>query len=325
MNIVILGCGGIGCYFGARLLQARHQVTFIGRGDHLAAIKKHGLKVDHPDFSFNQGVDAVSIDQWVSEFDPEIVDVVLLSVKAMVTTEVAELCARWINSSRKKPFFVSLQNGVDNEINLVKNLGEDKVIGGLTRRIGANIELPGMISATGPAETIIGFWPNSDHLDNSDSVNDSDRGKVFVTKLQAVFNEAGIPTEQSEDIRLQLWKKLVINNGVNALAALLQKKTGAILKDKALADLVMKMMQETAIAAKCDDVILSSEDIQEMYDLICTFDSIKPSMLIDRERGRPLEINEICGAVIERSEKLGVDAPYTRSISTLLQFEIDQK
>ncbi len=318
MNIIILGAGGIGCYFGARLLEADHQVTFVARGDHLHALNKESLVIEHPDFSFDNPVNATNTEQLFSDIDPEIVDVVLVTVKAMVTADIAEQCKQWINSAKKWPFFVSLQNGVDNETHLAEYLGKEKVIGGLTRRIGANIESPGKISAIGSAETMIGCWPSSEVTDSSDS------RMGFISKLEKSFNAAGIPTEQSDDIRLQLWKKLVINNGINALAALVHRRTGTILKDEPLSRLVMEMMQETGIAARGDGIFLSPDDISEMFDLISTFDSIKPSMLIDRERHRPLEIDEICGVVLERCEQLGVDAPYTRAISTLLTYDLNQ-
>jgi 2-dehydropantoate 2-reductase len=62
-----------------------------------------------------------------------------------------------------------------------------------------------------------------------------------------------------------------------------------------------------------------------MFELISTFDSIKPSMLIDREKGRPLEIEEICGVVIRGCEALGKDAPYNRCIATLLDVTLAKK
>lgn len=316
MNIVILGAGGIGCYFGARLLESGHEVTFVGRGEHLAALKEEGLYLEHSDFSFSDQIKAMSIEELALEIDPNSVDVVLVTLKSMVTPEAAERCAQWIKLAKKWPFFVSLQNGVDNETCFTESLGIEKVIGGLTRRIGANIDSPGKISATGSAETIIGCWPNSEETVTSDP------RRGFIELLEKSFNEAGIPTEITLDIRKQLWKKLVINNSVNGLAALVQERTGTILKDSLLPRLVMEMMQETGIAAKGDGVYLSQDDINEMFDLICTFESIKPSMLIDRERGRPLEIDEICEVVLQRSEKLGIDAPYTRTVSTLLRFDL---
>ena len=83
-------------------------------------------------------------------------------------------------------------------------------------------------------------------------------------------------------------------------------------------------MEEAVLAAKANGVELSSHDLEEMLELISTFDSIKPSMLVDREKNRPLEIEEICGVVIRGCEKLGTDAPYNKTISTLLNIAVNE-
>lgn len=79
------------------------------------------------------------------------------------------------------------------------------------------------------------------------------------------------------------------------------------------------MMAETAAAAKADGVELGKPDVDEMFGLISSFNAIKTSMLVDKEKGRPLELDSIAGAVLRRSEALGTDAPYTATVSALLE------
>jgi len=78
------------------------------------------------------------------------------------------------------------------------------------------------------------------------------------------------------------------------------------------------MMEEAALAATVDGVILERADIDEMYRLICQFDAIKTSMLVDLEKGRPLELEAICGAVLSRCRLLGKAAPVTELVQALL-------
>ncbi|MET0123010.1 MAG: 2-dehydropantoate 2-reductase N-terminal domain-containing protein, partial [Candidatus Thiodiazotropha sp. 6PLUC9] len=59
MRFLILGAGGIGAYYGARLLTAGHEVVFVARGDHLTALRGNGLSVSHPEFNFDGAVDAI--------------------------------------------------------------------------------------------------------------------------------------------------------------------------------------------------------------------------------------------------------------------------
>jgi 2-dehydropantoate 2-reductase len=82
---------------------------------------------------------------------------------------------------------------------------------------------------------------------------------------------------------------------------------------------VYALMQEAALAAQADGVNLTEGDVDEMYRLISQFDAIKTSMLVDRERGRPLELDEISGAVIRRCERLGKNAPLTELVCALLE------
>ena len=144
--------------------------------------------------------------------------------------------------------------------------------------------------------------------------------KIFLKNLQDAFNQAKIPTFLSSNIKLELWKKLIINNGVNAICALLRKETGVIMHHEKLSKIVYGLMRETANAALNKGISISKEDVDEMFELITNFDSIKPSMLVDVENNREIELEEICNVVIRNCEAQNLDAPYTRTISTLLEY-----
>lgn len=311
MKCLILGAGGVGCYFGARLLNAGHEVLFVARGKHLDAIQECGLKVAHPDMFFDQKVDAVDIDA-LKEFNSSSFDVIFLATKSTATHEIALFLKEWIADKTNNPYIVSLQNGVENEDILCQHLGVDKIIGGLTRKIGAHVIAHGEVEAVGRAETLLGL------------MRDSKEGVSFLEDLTHILNHASIPTEVFVDIRKELWKKLVINNGVNALCALLEVKTGIVMHHPKLSSIVKGLMQETALAAKALHVKISQEEVDAMFALILGFDSIKPSMLVDVEHQRSLEIEQICGVVVRNLHIQGLDAPYTKSISALLEFKLEQ-
>lgn len=317
MKFTVVGAGGIGCYYAAKLIQAGHAVKLIARGDHLKAMQEHGLTVKHTSLHFNQPVDVTSLEQWLSEAKPNDVDVIIVCLKAMQTRAFADQLSRWYQQYEgcDLPLMLSLQNGVENEKQFAKVLPKGTVLGGIARRIGAHIIQPGVVESIGPAQVILGSWPN--HLDLNDSLLQK------INSIANDFNEAGIPTEVSADINKELWLKLIINNGLNPLCALLELETGEATPDLALMPLIKGAMEEAVLAAKANDVELSSHDLEEMFELIATFDSIKPSMLVDREKGRPLEIEEICGVVIKGCEKIGKDAPYNRTISTLLRIAVE--
>lgn len=311
MRIAVIGAGGIGCYYGAKLVNARHEVTFVARGEHLTAMQADGLSVTHPDFSFKQKVSACSLDDLIVKHKSSDFDLLLICIKTTSTFEIANVLKEWINTKSGSPYILSLQNGMGNEQVFSDHLNESKIIGGLAVRIGADVIKPANVTAVGIAQIIMGAWPH-----NVDA--DPDRIK-FVSKTVEMFNQAGIPTKESDDIRKELWRKLMINNGTNPLSALIQKDTKYLSHHEEYAMLMKHMMNETALASQIDGSDLKETDAQEMFQLIYDFDAIKPSMLIDREKGRTLELDAICGVVINNCETLGKDAPYTRTIYTLLK------
>lgn len=307
MNYIILGAGGIGAFYGTKLLEVGHHVIFIARGEHLKALKKNGLNLSHPTFTFNKKVLALSLDELNINKLPKI-DAILLTTKSTTTDKIAKDLSKIFDDSLKCPFIVSLQNGVENEDILSNYFPKNKIIGALTRKIGAHIIKPGQIEATGNVETIIG------------TLEDTLDGKVFLSELTKEIQGSNILCEITDNIKLELWKKLIINNGVNAICALLEIKTGILMHNNKLSYIVYELMKETASAAKAVNITISKEDVDSMFKLITNFDSIKPSMLVDKEFKRPLEIDEICGIVIKHNEKQGLDSPYTKTISSLLEF-----
>jgi 2-dehydropantoate 2-reductase len=208
---------------------------------------------------------------------------------------------------------LSLQNGVDNEITIANHIGSKRTIGGLAVRIGGHIIRPGVIEATGVAQVVIGAWKCAgDHPDTQQELK----------HVADCFNQAAIPTTLSEAIQKALWRKLLINNGVNQLSALTGLDTRSLTAHPILTRTVYQLMEEVALAASADGISLKLYDIEEMYQLICQFDAIKTSMLVDREKGRPLELDAISGVVVERCGRLGREAPMSALVHTLLEIQL---
>ena len=310
MNFLILGTGGIGAFYGARLLNSSNEVTFVARGTHLETIKNNGLKVEHPDFSFFENVKVSELKD--INFNSLNIDVIILTTKSTSTRIICKELSQKLSNIKKSPYLLSLQNGVENEKVLCEYFPKEKVLGGLTRKIGAHIIKPAYIKATGNVETLIG------------AIYKTKENTSFLEKLNKTINNSRIHSEVVDDINKELWKKLIINNGVNAICALLEIKTGILMNDKKLSSLVYGLMKETVSAAKACNVNINEDELNQMYELIKNFDSIKPSMLVDREFKRELEIDEICTVVINYNKKQNIDSAYTKTISYLLEFIIKE-
>jgi 2-dehydropantoate 2-reductase len=314
MHFVIIGAGGIGGYYGARLQAHGQPVTFVARGSHLQALQTRGLRVNHPEWQFDAAVRARSLEQLFQSSSLSEADLIILCTKATETETIAGRLADRLGDLSAP--VLSLQNGVDNEEVLAKYLGVERVLGGLAVRIGSHLNAPGIIDAVGPAQVIMGQWPTAAASSSS---------AELLEQLDAVFNQAGIPAKVTDNIQLELWRKLVINNGVNPLSALTRLDTGTLMHDRGHSQIVYGLMAEATAAAAADGVHLSETDCKEMFELIRHFDSIKTSMLVDFEHNRPLELEEICGAVLSRSVRLQREAPYTFTIYQLLRRLADSR
>lgn len=290
MKIAIWGAGGIGCYYGARLQMAGHQITYIARGEHLKALQTNGLNVEHETLQFHGPVNASDQSEWMDLFSCDHFDLIIITLKANVTAEVMQQAKAWLEKGRCP--ILSLQNGVENEQLIASVIGEERTLGGLAVRIGGHIVKPGYVEARGVAQIVMGEWPVQ---------NEQSELGCFADDLVKLFNDAEIPTTLSSDIRRELWRKLLINNGVNPLSALTGLDTRSLTRNPAYKKVVYKMMQEAASAAKVEGVSITDADVDEMFKLISEFDAIKTSMLVDKEKGRPLELDGICGAVIRRA------------------------
>jgi len=311
MKIAVLGAGGIGCYYGARLISAGYKVVFIARGEHQQALRRQ-LSLTHPGFSFSAPVDSRTLEEFGNAQSASSTELILVCCKSADTPGLLQQLKPWL---ARNPLctLLSLQNGVTNEDHMLRALGAERTLSGLAVRIGAHVLAPGVVEATGRGEIELGAWP---------SVQANPTASL---RAQAIFNvlqQAGIPVTLCADMRYAKWRKLVINNGVNPLSALTFLDTRGMTRDPVLRPFIHALMQETVTAANLAGVAMDASVADDMLDLITGFDAIKTSMLVDREKGRPLELDDICGPVIQQYEAAGLVATHTALVSTLLQHNL---
>lgn len=313
MNIVVIGAGGIGAFYGMILHDVGCNVKFVARGKNLEYLKNNKMKVSHPNYTIEDKIDTYSLEEFVQKHKPEDIDAIFIATKGMSTKSISKTLASWSEDSLKVPYYISLQNGVDNEDIMEEYYKKEYVIGGLTRLIVSHTVGLGHVHCEGGVETLIG------------AVNPNDENSKFLEDLKNILDKTQTKTIICENIKLELWNKLIVNNGVNAICALLEEETGPLMKNEKTSKLIYGLMSEAALASNAVGVNLTQEDADKMFELYTQFQSVKPSMWVDKENNRDLELEQICGVVIKNCEKLGVDAPYTRTISTLLEFTYNRQ
>lgn len=313
MNIIVIGAGGIGAFYGMILHEVGCSIKFIARGENLEYLKNNKMKVSHPNYTIEDKIDSFSLDEFIQKHNPEEIDAIFIATKAMSTEEISKKLALWTKDSLEIPYYISLQNGVENEDIMAEHYNKNYVIGGLTRLIVSHTVSLGHVHCEGSVETLIG------------AINPNEKNREFLDKLKAILDKTQTKTTLCKDIKLELWNKLIVNNGVNAICALLEEESGPLIRNEKTSKLIYGLMSEAAKASNAVGVNLTQEDANKMFELYTQFQSVKPSMWVDKENNRDLELEQICGVVIRNCEKQGFDAPYTRTISTLLEFTYNRE
>ena len=299
----MMGSGGVGGYYGARLLQAGHEVALVARGAHAEAIRRKGLRV------LSELGDAHVAPARVVE-DPAQAgpaDLVLIAVK-LWDSEAAAQAVRPIVGAQT--IAISLQNGVDKDEVLSRAVGRAQVLGGVTH-IAAVIAEPGVIAHTGKLQRI-----TLGELDGGPS----ERAQALVGALRG----AGVEAAQSEDIRRATWEKFVFLTALSGLTALTRKPVGPVREHPATRALLLAALGETAAVARAEGVALDAALPQAQLAMI---DGLAPAMLSsmaqDLLRGRRLELEWLSGAVVRRGEARGVPTPVHRAIHAGLVLHAD--
>ncbi len=305
MRIAIIGAGGVGGYFGARLAAAGEQVTFIARGAQLDAMRKDGLRVISP-------LGDLAVHPVRAESDPATVgpvDLVLVAVK-LWDTEAALHAARPLVGSATG--VISLQNGVDAVDALTRSFGKAAVLGGVAH-IAAVIEQPGVIRHTGTIARL-----TFGELDGSTSA----RAATFL----AACRRARIEAFLSADIRQAIWEKFVFLVAVSGMTTLIRLGIGPIRSDPVTRAMLGEAMQEVAAVASSTGIVLPDDTVDRLMQFC---DSLPPgmvsSMLGDLQRGNRLELEWLAGAVVRMGAELGVSTPVNRAIYGGLKLYADGK
>ncbi|CAM5229004.1 2-dehydropantoate 2-reductase OS=Streptomyces tendae OX=1932 GN=GUR47_06140 PE=3 SV=1 [Streptomyces tendae] len=298
MRIAVIGAGGVGGYFGARLAAAGNEVTFVARGAHLDAVRRSGLVVHSPLGELHTSPDSVVGS--ISELGP--VDLVLVAVKLWDTEAVAEQLR---SSAAHAAPVLSLQNGVHKDAVLRARLTDEQVLGGVCF-ISAFIEEPGVVRHNSPLQKVV-LGPYR-----------SGQSATSRTVL-AVFREAGIDTEESDDIERAIWEKFVFLVGLSATTAAVRRPIGVVRADEHSRRLLYDVMAETVAVAQASGVRLDDGFAEDRLNFCDTLPAaMTSSMHNDLEKGNRLELPWLSGGVVDLAGRFGVPVPRNRTVADIL-------
>jgi len=298
MKIVVVGAGGVGGYFGARLAAAGADVHFLARGAHLAAMRSRGLRIESPKGDLHLPQVAATDDP--ADIGPS--DVVLFTVKLYDVDAALGLLPPLLGPDA---VVIPLQNGVEAVSRLSGAVGAAHTAGGTTY-ITAVIAEPGVIRHTVMDSLFFG------EIDG--------RRSTRLERLLDACQHAGFRATLSDDINVDIWTKFVRLSVFSGITTVARSAIGPIVSDPDLFALLKDALHEAYAVARANRIAVPPaliQDVDRAYAMMSP--DAKSSMLHDLERGRRLELPWLSGAVVRLGQELGVPTPTHRFIATVLK------
>lgn len=298
MRIAIVGAGALGLYYGALLQRSGQDVHFLLRSDY-EAIRTGGLTVTSPDGDFR--LPTLQCYRSPEEIGP--VDLVLIGLKTFANHQLAALTAPLLGPATT---LLTLQNGLGNEELLAAAFGPERVVGGVAF-LCANRGVPGTVHHLGVGMIRLGEW----------------QGGITprTRQLADLFTAAGVKCDAVADLLKARWEKLVWNIPFNGLAALTGKTTDRLLAHPPTRAAVVTLMNEVVAAAAVQNLstpIEGSAFIPRMLSMTEGMGAYRPSMMIDRLEGRPLELDAIYAIPLARAAAQNMAMPAVAQLHALL-------
>lgn len=306
-KIVIAGAGGIGLYFGGRLIQNGFNVFFLARGETKKLLKEQGLKIE----SINGDAEFKSV-QVID--DPESfgsVDFILVTVKTYQLTDIIPSLKPLIGPQTT---ILPLENGIEAPTILGKDLGTEHVLGGLC-----------MLSSFKTS-------PNSiKHVAIDPSITFGELKEPIsarVKELKEILDGAGVKTTITDEFLIPYWTKMTFISTIGGIGAITRVPVGVFRSVPETRGLIEKVIHEIIAVAQKSGANLITE---KTFDYtLKTIDSLNPqttaSMQKDLMNNTPSELFEQTGTVVKLAKELGVETPVNDFIFySLLPSELEAR
>ena len=298
MKVAVMGAGGVGGYFGGLLARAEHEVTFIARGDHLAAIKKNGLRVEsHLDGNFTVPGTATS-----DTAEAGVQELVLFTVKMYHNAAAAASLEPMIGP---ETVVLTLQNGIDNGETITEAIGGSHVMIGSAYMEG-RISKPGVVTQLGPGIAAFGEM----------KVGITRRGENLMQR----FQESGWRVNLHENMPGMLWKKFAYIAGSAAVCAAANCVYEEMRTKPETRELIRKAIEEALAVGRARGAPIMADSVAWAMDSLDRFPGQgRASMAKDFTDQRPVELEGLTGYVVRMGKELGVPTPANDFLYAILK------
>lgn len=298
MRTVILGAGAVGGYFGGRLAKAGFPVSFLVRPARFETLSSNGLVVHsvHGDFSLNPTL----LKKAEEAENPELVIVGLKNYHLEGALTDLEILVK------KGAKVLPLLNGIQHVDRLIEVLGVENVLGG-SCYIESTLNAKGEIVHTSPMHDIV-FGAVS-----------PETTEAFLDTLEEMLRAAEIPYKRSRTILAEMWNKYIFLASLSGITSAVRQPIGAALKDPVTFSFLSDLVSEVCQVAKSRAITLP-EDLVDV--VLSRMQGISPNMTSsmhrDLEKGQPLELESLHGALLRMAKEAGLKTPSICAVYALL-------
>jgi len=293
----VIGTGALGGFYGGMLAKAGQEVHFLFRSDY-EHVRKHGLQVD----SVNGDFYLPEVNAYPNTKEMPLCDVILVCLKTTGNHHLPELIQPMLHP---KTVVVLLQNGLGLEEDLSAQLPGVAIAGGLAF-ICSNKIGPGHIHHLDYGKLIIGSYNVPD--------------QEILKQIVADFHLAGIHSELSPDLKFARWQKLVWNIPFNGMTVVLNTTTDRLMSNDQTRELSKELMLEVIHGANVCGVPLKESLAQQMIDMTIKMKPYAPSMKLDYDHHRAMEIEYIYSKPLETARIAGFEMHKVAMLEKQLQF-----
>jgi 2-dehydropantoate 2-reductase len=299
MKIAVVGAGAMGSVYAGLLGSAGHEVWAVDRWrEHVDAVRDRGLRVEGA-----SGDRVVPIRATTDPAEAGEADLVILATKAMDVWAAAEDARPLVGTDT---LVLSIQNGLGGPDIAARVLGDDRVAVGVAGGFGASVVEPGHVHHHGLELIRLGerHGPVSPRIEEA----------------AEVWRGAGFTVRTFDDVQRLVWEKLVCNVAFSGTCTVLGRTIGEVIDDANAWSVAAGCAAEAFEVGRAAAVHFEFDDpIAYARDFALKIPDAKPSMLLDLEAGRRLEIDFINGAIPRVGREVGVAAPFNDAITALVK------
>jgi len=295
-KILVIGAGGVGCFYASKLWQAGAEICLLARNN-AEEVQKNGIEIlsINGNFTFHPQLVISDLSQYKQQ-----PDYILIATKVLPNINLPQIIAPVIAKNTK---IVLIQNGLNIEKPLAENFSQ-QIISVIAFVCVAKISNT-KIHHQDNGHLIMGTYQQPANFD--------------VDFLANLFNQVGIKTKVSNHIQTDRWEKLIWNAAFNPISVLSGGcNTQQMLQNQHCRQLIMQVMQEVFLLAKADNCPLPSNIIAEKISYTEKMVPYETSMLLDFKNNRPMEIEAILGNALKFAQQKSIPTPYLSSLYALL-------